>query len=74
MEPPIKIDPEIMGGTPCFNGTRVPVEILFDLLRRGRTVEQFLEDFPSVLRPQVDEILKLASADVLRHALRIGAA
>lgn len=74
MERPIKIDPEIMSGTPCFNGTRVPVEILFDLLRRGRTVEQFLEDFPSVTRAQVNEVLNLAFSDVLQHALRVGAA
>lgn len=53
----INIDPQILGGTPVFNGTRVPVESLFDYLKRGRTIEYFLEQFPSVNREQVDQLL-----------------
>jgi uncharacterized protein (DUF433 family) len=48
----IKVDPEIMHGTPCFAGTRVPVRTLF-------------EDFPSVTREQVNAILELASERVI---------
>ena len=57
---PIKLDPEIMHGTPCFNGTRVPVEILFDYLADNRTLEFFLEQFPSVEREQAEAVLELA--------------
>jgi uncharacterized protein (DUF433 family) len=56
---PIKIDPEIMGGTPCFAGTRVPIKNLFDLLAHGRTLDYFLEQFPTVTREQATAVLKL---------------
>jgi uncharacterized protein (DUF433 family) len=46
-------DPEIMGGTPVFVGTRVPVQSLFDYLEAGDSVEEFLEAFPTVSREQV---------------------
>jgi uncharacterized protein (DUF433 family) len=58
---PIKVDPEIMGGTPCFAGTRVPIKNLFDLLERGRSIDYFLEGFPSVTREQVIAVLEMAS-------------
>jgi uncharacterized protein (DUF433 family) len=48
----INIDQEILGGTPVFNGTRVPIKNLFDYLKEGGTTDEFLEDFPSVLRWQ----------------------
>ena len=57
---PIKIDPEIMGGTPCFAGTRVPIKNLFDLLAHGRTLDYFLEQFPRVTREQAVTVLELA--------------
>jgi uncharacterized protein (DUF433 family) len=41
-------DPEIMGGTPCFRGTRVPVDTLSDYLEAGDTLDEFLDNFPSV--------------------------
>lgn len=56
----IKIDPEIQGGTPCFTGTRVPIKSLFDYLARGRSLDYFLEQFPSVKREQATEVLDLA--------------
>jgi uncharacterized protein (DUF433 family) len=56
----IQIDPDILGGTPCFAGTRVPVKTLFDLLERGRTVDYFLEGFPTVSRDQVIAVLETA--------------
>jgi uncharacterized protein (DUF433 family) len=46
----IAIDPEILGGTPCFRGTRVPVDSLIDYLEAGDTLDEFLENFPSVTR------------------------
>ena len=55
----INIDPEIMGGTPVFRGTRVPVQSLFDWLET-ETLEEFLENFPSVSRDQALEVLRLA--------------
>jgi uncharacterized protein (DUF433 family) len=57
---PIKSDPEILGGTPCFSGTRVPVKTLFDHLQGGYTISYFLEDFPTVTRAQAEAVLQLA--------------
>jgi uncharacterized protein (DUF433 family) len=51
-------DPEIMGGTPVFCGTRVPVETLFDYLEAGERIDDFLEGFPSVTRDQVVALLE----------------
>ena len=54
----INIDPEILGGTPVFNGTRVPVKNLFDYLEAGETIESFLEDFEGVSKEQVLRLLE----------------
>lgn len=56
----INIDPEILGGTPVFFGTRVPIKNLFDYLEEGETVEEFLEDFPSVKKEQVIKLLEIS--------------
>jgi uncharacterized protein (DUF433 family) len=48
----VVIDPEIMSGTPCFAGTRVPVRNLLDYLEGGATLDEFLAQFPSVAREQ----------------------
>jgi len=53
-------DPEILGGTPVFRGTRVPVKNLLDYLAAGDTLDQFLEDFPTVKRDQAVAALELA--------------
>jgi uncharacterized protein (DUF433 family) len=53
-------DPEIMGGTPVFCGTRVPVQTLLDYLEAGESIDQFLEGFPSVTREQVIAFLEEA--------------
>ncbi len=53
-------DPEIMSGTPVFKGTRVPIKSLFDHLRGGDTLEEFLQSFPSVERKQAETVLELA--------------
>ena len=60
----IKIDPEIMHGTPCFAGTRVPVKILFDYLSHNRSIDFFLEQYPTVTREQVIAVIDHAG-DVL---------
>ncbi len=53
-------DPDILGGTPVFVGTRVPVQTLVDYLRGGDTLDEFLQDFPSVNRRQAESALDLA--------------
>ena len=53
----ITISPEIQSGTPVFTGTRVPVKNLFDYLKGGDTIDEFLTDFPSVSREQVIELI-----------------
>lgn len=61
----INVNPNILGGTPVFTGTRVPIESLFDYLKRGRTIDYFLEQFPTVKRAQVDQLLDDAKAHAL---------
>lgn len=56
----INIDPDILGGTPVFGGTRVPVKNLFDYLETGDSIEDFLEDFEGVSRDQVLQILEMS--------------
>jgi uncharacterized protein (DUF433 family) len=56
----INIDPEILGGTPVFFGTRVPIKNLFDYLETGDSIEIFLEDFESVSRNQVLQVLEIS--------------
>lgn len=63
----INIDPEIMGGTPVFAGTRVPIQTLFDYLEGGDTLEEFLDDFPSVSRYQAIEVLKMAIKTITKE-------
>jgi len=53
-------DPEILGGTPVFRGTRVPIRSLFDYLEGGDTLDEFLRQFPSVQREQAIALLDLA--------------
>ncbi len=71
---PIKIDPEIMGGTPCFAGTRVPVKALFDVLEHNRGLEDFLKGFPTVTREQAVTVLALAKEKLLASAIATSAA
>ncbi len=59
-KPLIQSDPEILGGTPVFSGTRVPLRTLLDYLEAGDTLTDFLDDFPSVTRDQVVLALRLA--------------
>jgi uncharacterized protein (DUF433 family) len=57
----VHTDPEILGGTPVFIGTRVPVHALIDFLEGGDTIEDFLENYPGVSREQVVAFLEEAS-------------
>ena len=60
IETVVSSDPEILGGTPVFAGTRVPIKNLIDYLAAGDGLDQFLEDFPSVSRQQAVAALELA--------------
>ncbi len=61
-------DPETLGGTPVFVGTRVPVQSLFDYLEGGETLDEFLRQFPSVTREQAVAALDLARESLLASA------
>lgn len=56
----INIDSEILGGTPVFYGTRVPIKNLYDYLETGETIDDFLEDFENVKREQVIRVLEIS--------------
>lgn len=64
----VQSDPEILGGTPVFIGTRVPVQSLFDYLEGGETLDEFLRQFPSVKREQALAALEIARDSVLSSA------
>jgi uncharacterized protein (DUF433 family) len=64
----IRTDPEILGGTPAFAGTRVSVQTLLDHLEAGDRLDDFLEGFPSVTREQAVAALGLASEALGLHA------
>ena len=71
MAPPARVvhsDPEILGGTPVFVGTRVPAQALVDYLEGGHPLDAFLDDFPSVSREQAIAALELARDALLRAA------
>lgn len=67
-DPLISISPQLMGGTPVFAGTRVPVQTLFEYLEAGDTVDDFLVGFPTVTREQVVVLLETAKGKVLAEA------
>ena len=58
--PVVHRDPEILGGTPVFVGTRVPVKTLYDYLEAGDSLGEFLNDFPAVTREQAVAALEMA--------------
>lgn len=57
-EVPIKVDKDILSGTPVFEGTRVPVSALLDNLEVGVSLDEFLENFPTVTRKQAVQVLE----------------
>lgn len=64
----IHSDPDILGGTPVFVGTRVPAQALIDYLEGGHPLDEFLDDFPSVTREQALAALEVARAALLHSA------
>ena len=63
----ISIHPERLSGKPCFTGTRVPIQNLFDYLEGGETIEDFLEGFPGVSREQAVAVLELAQQQLTQY-------
>ena len=61
----IKIDPDILGGTPVFKGTRVPVRTLFDYLEDNYSLDEFLDCFPSVTRELACSVLERSEVALL---------
>jgi uncharacterized protein (DUF433 family) len=64
----VRSDPDVLGGTAVFVGTRVPVQSLFDYLEGGEPLDEFLRQFPSVRRDQVIAALELAREKLLAGA------
>ena len=64
----IHSDPDILGGTPVFVGTRVPVKTLMDYLEAGDSLDEFLDHFPSVSREQAVAVLELAKEMLMTYA------
>jgi uncharacterized protein (DUF433 family) len=58
------IDPERMGGQPCFRDSRVPIRILFEYLQLGYPLDEFLESFPPVTREQAESVIRIAAERV----------
>lgn len=61
----ISREPEILGGTPVFAGTRVPIKAIFDYLEAGEDLDEFLDDFPGVSREQAIGILTVARENLI---------
>lgn len=61
----IEADPEKLGGTPIFYGTRVPIQNSFDCLEEGETIDQFLDRFPTVTREQALAVLEESKEKLL---------
>ena len=57
----INIDKDILSGNPVFKGTRVPIQSLFDHLEKGISIDEFLEDFPTVKKDQAIAVIEIAS-------------
>ena len=68
MQSPISVSRDILGGTPVFAGTRVPVQTLLDYLESGDSIDDFVEGFPSVKREQVVSFLELAKDRLIETA------
>jgi uncharacterized protein (DUF433 family) len=64
----VQSDPDILGGTPVFVGTRVPLQALIDYLKGGHSLEEFLDDFPSVSREVAVAALEQAEAHLIADA------
>ena len=65
VEPVIVVDPEVMNGTPCFRGTRVPFKNLMDYLEGGHSLGEFLDQFPTITRDMAVQALEEAKESLL---------
>jgi len=66
----IECDPEKLGGTPVFFGTRVPIQNLFDCLESSESLEEFLDQFPTVSRAQAVQVLEASKEELLTSYAR----
>lgn len=66
METVIQVDSDILGGTPVFQGTRVPIQNLFDYIEGDETIDEFLADFPTVAKEQVIQLLEQLKNQALK--------
>ena len=66
--PFVWVDAKRMGGEPCFRGTRLPVRLLFEYLRNGRTIEEFIDAFGGVPRDKVLGVLEVSASEIDRGA------
>jgi len=57
----VSIDPQVLGGTPVFNGTRVPIQIFIDYMKQNIALEEFYEGFPTVTKEQTEKLMKIIS-------------
>jgi uncharacterized protein (DUF433 family) len=69
--PVVHSDPEILGGTPVFVATRVPLRALFDYLAGGHPLAEFLDDFPSVSQEQAVAAVRLAADSLVSNAFAV---
>ena len=69
MKPPISTALDVLGGTPVFAGTRVPIQTLLDYLEGGESIDDFLVGFPSVSRDQIISLLEMAKDRLIGSAL-----
>jgi len=65
----VKVDPEILSGTPCFSGTRVPVRALLDYIEGGDTLDEFLDQYPTVPRKQAVAFLEESVDAIVKKSL-----
>jgi len=65
----VEVSPDVMSGNPVFAGTRVPIQTLFDYLKGGDSLNDFLDDFPTVTRGQAVLLLEMAGADLIDAAV-----
>lgn len=63
----ISSDLEVLGGTPVFKGTRVPVSILFDYLKGGDSLQDFLENYPTVKKSTAKKVIELSAENLLKQ-------
>jgi uncharacterized protein (DUF433 family) len=63
---PITVDPDILGGTPVFTGTRVPVDALLNNLEAGVSLDEFLQNFPTVSRSQAIDVIEFSRSTLHR--------